>query len=181
METPSASGAQAEMAPTSGPAAADSAADAVADVAAVPIDVETLFRDTYPAMVRLAYLVTGSREAAEDAVQTVFVRLQRKRRSPRNHEQYLRRAVVNECKGWHRRKARERAYRPDPTPHASLGARELSDVLSTLSPHQRAAVVLKFYEDSSLDDIGDSLGCSKSSAATHLRRGLENLGKVLEQ
>lgn len=171
METPSASGAPLEAVPTSAPAP---------DAAAVPIDVETLFRDTYPAMVRLAYLVTGSREAAEDAVQTVFVRLQRKQRRPRNHEQYLRRAVVNECKGWHRRKARERAYRPDPTPHASLGAQELSDALSTLSPHQRAAVVLKFYEDSSLDEVGEALGCSKSSAATHLRRGLENLGKVLE-
>ncbi len=150
------------------------------NVAPEPIDVETLFRDTYPSMVRLAYLVTGSREAAEDAVQAVFVRLQRKRRTPRDHLQYVRRAVVNECKSHHRHRARERRYRPDPVPHASLGAQELADALTTLSSHQRAAIVLRFYEDRSIDEIGDALGCSKSSAATHLRRGLEHLRKVLK-
>jgi len=63
--------------------------------------VEVLFRRHYAELLRLAVVMLGSREAAEDAVQDAFVSLHRNWRSmrdPEAAEAYLRSAVLNRCR-----------------------------------------------------------------------------------
>src|SRR5512133_3440418 len=66
-----------------------------------------------PGGIRLAYLLTGDRAAAEDLVQEAFVRFMgrlRFLRDPDAFEPYLRRTIVNLSKNRFRRRAVERAY-----------------------------------------------------------------------
>ena len=70
--------------------------------------VDLLFRRHYAALLRLAVVMVGNREAAEDAVQDAFVALHRNWRSLRDAEAaeaYLRSAVLNRCRSWVRRQA----------------------------------------------------------------------------
>src|SRR5256885_9210030 len=63
--------------------------------------------------IRLAYLLTGDRQLAEDVVQDAFVKLAGRLvhlRDPRAFDGYLRRTVVNLTNSAFRRKRLERAY-----------------------------------------------------------------------
>jgi DNA-directed RNA polymerase specialized sigma24 family protein len=64
-----------------------------------------LFAERYAPMVRLAFLLTGSNEVAEDLVQDCFARLHRKARRIDVPAAYLRTMVVNACRSWHRTRA----------------------------------------------------------------------------
>src|SRR3954462_8935865 len=73
--------------------------------------VEVLFRRHYAELLRLAVVMLGSREPAEDAVQEAFVALHRNWRSLRDPgaaEAYLRSAVLNGCRSWVRRQVSQR-------------------------------------------------------------------------
>ncbi len=77
--------------------------------------VDMLFRRHYPALLRLAVVMLGNREAAEDAVQDAFVAVHRhwpSLRDPEAAEAYLRSAVLNRCRSWVRRQVTQRAPRP---------------------------------------------------------------------
>src|SRR3954453_12594305 len=77
--------------------------------------VEVLFRRHYANLLRLAVVMLGSREPAEDAVQDSFVALQRNWRSLRDlaaAEAYLRSAVLNRCRSWLRRQVAQGDGRP---------------------------------------------------------------------
>ena len=50
----------------------------------------------------------------------------------------------------------------------------------TLPPVQRAAVVLRFYEDRSFAEIGQILGCAEATARSHVHRALVSLRAQLE-
>src|SRR6185436_18336514 len=70
------------------------------DVSNEPLaqEFEQLFHDHYPMVYRTAYSVTGSREDAEDVVQTIFLRLYRRgdmAAVKENPKAYLYRAAVN--------------------------------------------------------------------------------------
>jgi len=79
--------------------------------------------------------------------------------------------VVNQCRSWRRRRTLERARRPAPVDHAELVADELWDVLATLPHRQRAAVVLRFYEDLPDEEIAHLLGCRPATVRTSVHRG----------
>jgi RNA polymerase sigma factor (sigma-70 family) len=58
---------------------------------------------------------------------------------------------------------------------------ELWDALATLSPRQRAAIVLRFYEDLPDDEIAQVLGCRPATVRTTVHRGLAALRKEIER
>ncbi|MFZ4584117.1 MAG: RNA polymerase sigma factor [Acidimicrobiia bacterium] len=140
-----------------------------------------LFVDQHVAMIRMARLLTGSNEAAEDLVQDVFVRMHRKGALPDNAVAYLRTSVVNACRSWHRTRFRERArmtrfVEPNQVP---LGARELDDALKTLSFRSRAALVLRFYEGWNEREIAEHLGVRPGTVGSLIHRGLDKLAIAL--
>ena len=66
--------------------------------------VDALYRDQHASMVRLAHLITGSNDVAQEVVQDAFVKVHAKWPRVREPLSYLRRVVVNECRARHRRR-----------------------------------------------------------------------------
>ena len=139
-----------------------------------------LYEKRFAEMVRLAYLLTGSKETAQDVVQDSFVGLHRKWASVRAPDAYLRTSVVNGCHSHHRRRARERARRVEVERVTVLGADELSDVLLRLPHRQRAAIVLRYYHDLSDREIADALNCRVGTVASSIHRALARLRVELD-
>jgi RNA polymerase sigma-70 factor (sigma-E family) len=138
--------------------------------------------------VRLAYLLTGDRALAEDLVQDAFVKLAGRLvhlRDPQAFPAYLRRTVVNLANSHFRRRRVERAYLrreqgaaagPPPSSPVDLDARrDLWAALQRLSPRQRSALVLRFYEDLSEQRVAELLNCRPGTVKSLVSRGLETL------
>ncbi len=150
---------------------------------------EDLFRQVYAeqfaVMVRLAHLTTGSRPAAEDLVQDVFLKLHQHWHDVDNPVFWLRRAVVNRCTSWVRRRVLERRHAhtagPPSLPGLSPDARAVRDALAQLRPRQRAAVFLRYYLDMSESEIADALGCRPGTVKSLLHRGLAVLKESLDE
>jgi RNA polymerase sigma-70 factor (sigma-E family) len=135
---------------------------------------EDLYERTAPAALRFAYFVSGDREMAQDLVQDAFAHVAGRfhhLRRPDAFEAYLRRTIVNLFTSHLRRRRVERVYlevrRADPPPDdvtADVAERDrMWSALATLPRRQRAAVVLRFYEDLSEREAADVLGCSTSA------------------
>jgi RNA polymerase sigma-70 factor (sigma-E family) len=138
-----------------------------------------VYRDSFPEMVRLAFLLTGSREVAEDVVQDSFLRMYRRWDGVERPRAYLRRSVVNACRSHHRRRRREREHRPDAPDAVGLGADELADALAGLPYRQQAALVLRFYHDLGEAEIAAALSCRPGTVGSLIHRGLAELRKVI--
>jgi RNA polymerase sigma-70 factor (sigma-E family) len=142
---------------------------------------EDLYRAQFVAMVRVAHLLTGSNVVAEDVVQDAFIALRGGWHGIRDPSPYLRAAVVNGCRSWHRHRRSEAArLRAAPVPGTvSLGAYELLDALAGLPWGQRTALVLRYYADLSEADVAAAMGCRPGTVKSHLHRGIDALRKVI--
>src|SRR5437899_127698 len=141
--------------------------------------------------VRLAYLLTGDLALAEDLVQDAFVRLAGRLvhlRDPSAFDAYLRRTVVNLSNSHFRRRKVEREFlERAPGAGASQGDQpsggafddreDLWRALGRLSRRQRAAIVLRFYEDLSELQTAEFLQCRPGTVKSLVSRGLEILRK----
>ncbi|MGQ0823876.1 MAG: RNA polymerase sigma factor [Actinomycetota bacterium] len=139
-----------------------------------------LYRVAHADMVRLAFLLTGSPEVAQDLVQDSFVKVHRAWARVREPKAYLRRAVVNACNSHHRRVSRQRRLVPERAEVATLDADEISDALQRLSDRQRTAIVLRYWHDCSEADIAQALGCRPGTVASLLHRGIAQLREMIE-
>jgi len=147
---------------------------------------EELYVRHAPAALRLAYFLTGDRELAQDLVQDGFVRVAGRfqhLRVPDAFDAYLRRTIVNLFTSDRRRKRLERLQL---LRERAAAAREHRDAdpadrdriwraLQTLPPRQRAAVVLRFYEDLSEREAAGLLGCSEGALNQLIVRGMAAL------
>jgi RNA polymerase sigma factor (sigma-70 family) len=94
---------------------------------------------------------------------------------------YVRAAVVNRCYSWGRRLKLERERRPAPADPVELAADEMWDALARLRERQRAAIVLRFYQDLPDRQIAELLGCRPATVRTAIHRGLRELRRVIER
>ena len=141
-----------------------------------------LYRDRHEEMVRLAYLLTGSIEVAQDVVQDSFVRLHAHWSSVLDPVAYVRRSVVNACHSHHRRLFRQRralAARPR-AQLVGLDADEIGDALAVRQSRQRAALVLRFYHDLSEAETAAALGCRRGTVKSRVARALARLRETME-
>jgi RNA polymerase sigma-70 factor (sigma-E family) len=138
------------------------------------------------AAIGLAYLLTGDRPQAEDLVQEAFVRVAGRFRHLRDagaFEAYLRRTVVNLFTSQLRRRRLERAYLQREAARTNavqenpdVAARdELWRAVQRLPDRQRAAVVLRYYEDRSEHEVAALLRCSTAAAKSLIQRGMRSL------
>lgn len=144
-------------------------------------DLLALYRQRYDPMVRLAYLLTGNRGVAEELVQDAFVAMYRNWDRAVAPPGYLRTTVVNNARSWLRRRVLEERQAPKGGGEAGFAADEMWDVLQTLPERQRAAIVLRFYEDLPDADIARVLGCRVPTVRTAVHRGLATLRKGMER
>lgn len=142
--------------------------------------------------VRLAYLLTQDVELARDLVQDAFVRAIgrfRHLREPGAFGGYLRRTVCNLAKNYFRRRALQRGVlrldsKPPSVPASTpdIESRdEMWAILTRVPYRQRAALVLRYYEDLPDRQIAECLGCSLSAARSLLARGLRSLRREAEE
>jgi RNA polymerase sigma-70 factor (sigma-E family) len=147
------------------------------------------------ALQRFAYLVTGSVDDARDLVQEALSRAY-----PRwaelgrtdTAEAYVRRSIVNaSISAWRKSRRFVPVEGPEVTathePVSVDPATTVSDadqawrLCEELPPVQRAAVVLRFYEDLSFAQIALILDCSESTARSHVHRAVVSLRSRLSQ
>lgn len=141
-----------------------------------------LYLRSAPRAIRLAYFLTGDRDLAEDIVQEAFVRVAGRRlRGPETFDAYLRRTVVNLFVSTLRRRRIERSRLRtlrDPgvqQPYDPSARDELFRALNTLPERQRAAIVLRFYEDLPEREAANVLGCSAGALNQLVVRGMAAL------
>lgn len=141
---------------------------------------------------RTAYLVCGDWHRADDVVQDALYKLYLswpKVDRSGNPLGYARRIVVNAALDNGRRPWRrevptdvppERGRQSD---HAGSHADrdEVLSALIQLGPRQRACVVLRYYEDLSVEQTADLLGCSAGTVKSQAARGLETLRHAINQ
>lgn len=152
---------------------------------------EELISDHSAEAERLAYLMTGDRELAREIAQDAFVRLFsrfRDRTAPTQFRAYLRSTVVNLTKDHWRRRARARTLKsltqPEEPRVVELPPVETRDELWTalqqVPTRQRAALVLRYYEDLSEQETADVLGCSVGAVKALITRGTQAMKLALE-
>ena len=142
------------------------------------------------ALLRTAYVLTGDHHHAEDLLQTALTTLYLHwgdLRDPRAAETYVRRVLVTTYTSWWRRRSwRERptADIPDTAPETTGSVGGSEDMwlhLKALPRQQRAVVVLRFYEDLSVEETAALLGISAGSVKSHTSRALATLRRRLGQ
>jgi RNA polymerase sigma-70 factor (sigma-E family) len=150
-----------------------------------------IYERSAPAGFRLAYLLTGDRALAEDLVQEAFLRFVGRLhylRDPEAFDGYLRRTIVNLSNDVFRRRAVERSHlerrtaelREGHTDRDVAAYESMRSALLTLPPRQRAAIVLRYYEDLHESQIADLLRCRPATVRSLVARGLEALRQVPE-
>jgi RNA polymerase sigma factor (sigma-70 family) len=137
---------------------------------------DDFYRAHYESLVRLGYLLTLSEDVARDLVHDVFVRVYGRFAGLEEPLPYLRRCVVNATRSWHRRRQLEWSRsRLEHAPDVAFEADELFDVLARLPSRQRAAIVLRFYEQMSDAEIAALLHCRPGTVASLVHRGCARL------
>jgi RNA polymerase sigma-70 factor (sigma-E family) len=153
---------------------------------------------------RTAYLVCGDWHRADDIVQESLYKLYRswsKVDRGGNPLAYARRIVVNAALDSGRRPWRREVPTADlptadlpadrgllgdrglPGDHAAEQAQrdEVLTALELLAPRQRACVVLRYYEDLSVEQTAQLLSCSEGTVKSQTARGLETLRNAINQ
>ncbi|MGW4484578.1 sigma-70 family RNA polymerase sigma factor [Amycolatopsis sp. NPDC004368] len=137
-------------------------------------------------LLRYATVLTDDPHLAQDIVQDVLLRAQERWAKIDSPPTYVRRMVTNEYLSWRRRAVR----RVVPSSHEVLDAigppaadpavayderDEMLARLAALPRKQRAAVVLRYYENYSDEEIGAVLRCAPSTVRSQISRALATL------
>src|SRR3954454_2913377 len=142
-----------------------------------------------PALLKLAYTLTGNAADAEDVVQEALARaLPRWERISRvdNLDAYVRRMVVNAHTSWWRRFRRREApveqVRDSAVTPAGLPSDErasLWQACERLPEAQRTAIVLRYYEQLDYAEIAELTGVREGSVRSRVSRGVAVLRDVM--
>jgi RNA polymerase sigma-70 factor (sigma-E family) len=131
---------------------------------------------------RAAYALCGNWSEAEEIAQHAFVKVYAKWPKVRrdSSDAYLRTVLTRVFLDTRRRgRGRERSVAEPPdtashdvVPHERPG---LLRALQDVPPRQRAALVLRFVHDLSVEQVAEALGCSPGTVKSQTARGLEKL------
>jgi RNA polymerase sigma-70 factor (sigma-E family) len=143
------------------------------------------------ALLRMAVLLVGDRQHAEDLLQTAFLRTAMRWRSVGEHpEAYMRRVLVNLARDrWRRSRTRVAEHELPDTVEAPATERDPADTVSdqaqlrqalaTLPRRQREVVVLRFFVDLSVVETAATLRVSEGTVKAHTNRALARLRDAL--
>jgi RNA polymerase sigma-70 factor (sigma-E family) len=146
-------------------------------------------------MIRLAHIMLGDQQSAEDVVQEAFCGLYRHwsgLSDPGSAVHYVRSAVLNGCRSVLRRRISSQAS------HGLLGGqpvvtsaesavltseerRAVMAALRRLPSRQREALVLRYYLDLSAEEAGTTMGIGPSSVRSATHRALASLARMLQE
>ena len=149
-------------------------------------DIERLYRERSGYFVGLVEWLVGGRVHAEEVVHDVFVQLVARPPTLRSGdalEAYVRRAVLNGGNSRLRRFVLERKHATTRVDEGVEDARPdhaVRTAVLALPIRQRQCVVLRFYEDLTVDQIGAVLGMCSGTVKSHLHRAMQTLGERLK-
>jgi RNA polymerase sigma-70 factor (sigma-E family) len=140
----------------------------------------------WSALYRTAYLLSGDRTLAEELAQDSLTRVYAARgrvESVGRLEAYTRRTIAHQYVSEVRRQVAARTVPLDTRPPADLAdqvtSREaLRGALDQLPAGQRAVVVLRFFDDLSIAETAQTLGCSIGAVKKQTHRALAALEQV---
>src|SRR5689334_3829473 len=149
---------------------------------------EEFFLDHYGDVVRSIGLAVGDRLRAEELVQEAFARALRHWRRVSELDRpvaWVYVVALNEARrSWSReRRASVGNGRVELAPDPAGGVAITVDVraaLEQLTERQRAAIVLRYLADLSIDDIADALGCAPGTVKATLHQARARLRIELE-
>ncbi len=140
------------------------------------------------ALSRTAYLLTGDRQSAEDLVQETYVDTVRRwgKIDSENPEAYVRRIMYSRfVDGLRRRRVVElpSAATPDVPGEdvmeaSTIDRLTLAAALDQITPHQRAMLVLRFYDDLTETQTAEALRVSQSTVKSQTRLALRRLREL---
>lgn len=140
-------------------------------------------------LLRTAYLLTGDHHVAEDLVQNTLAKVYlswHKVRDRGSVDGYARRILVNENNSMWRRAWKKREVSSDTIPDWATDAdgpsgadrSALWNLVLTLPRKQRAAVVLRYYEELTEAETAEVLGCSVGNVKSQTSRALAALRRT---
>src|SRR5947209_3555882 len=157
---------------------------------AVEEELEQFVQGRYLALRRTAYLLCGDWHRAEDLVQGTLVKVvvAARRQHVESLDAYSRQVLLRLFLDENRRlwRRREKSWaEPVDVVDSALGDSDLKltvlSALRGLPPRQRATVVLRYWEDRSVEETADLLGISSGTVKSQSARALAALRVVLLQ
>jgi RNA polymerase sigma-70 factor (sigma-E family) len=158
---------------------------------------ERFVADSATSLLRTAYLVARDLPVAEDLVQECLFRVARRWPRVRSMEYptgYARRILINLALDGAEGRYRDSSELASVNRlsiedhHDESAARALVEVdttselihaLGELAPRQRAALVLRYFEDLSEAQVAEAMGCSVGTVKSTTSRALERLREVM--
>ena len=146
---------------------------------------DRVFRTQFEPVKRTVLLICHDHEAAQDVTQDAFVQLLRNWSRVRHFDRpgaWVRRVAIRLIiKRIRSDETRRRAERELDLPGVDEWDLDVMHAVRQLSPRQRAAVVLHYFEGRPAAEVGSLLGCSESTARVHLHRARHRLGELLAE
>lgn len=151
-------------------------------------DFESFFRAQRPRLYGSMLLITGSTHEADEAVQEAFFKVwERWDRvgSMENPTGYLYRTALNAHRSAYRRavRAAKRTLSPPPSPDpfaAVAGRDQVLSALATMTPRQRAAVVLTELQGYDTDEAARAMGIRPGTVRVLVSKGRATLRATME-
>lgn len=153
---------------------------------------EYFFKTYYSLVFRVAFMELRSHADAEDVIQEVFIRLIRYNpefEGAEHEKAWLIRTTINLCKDFLKSKWNQSTVSMDAISGEELKFFKVPYVqqddmvqnLFELPEKYRRALYLFYYEDYSIKEISDVLGIPEGTVKTNLKRGREELKKILSK
>ncbi|TDD58589.1 SigE family RNA polymerase sigma factor [Kribbella antibiotica] len=143
------------------------------------------------AMRGTAYLLCGDWHRAEDLVQQTFTKIYLAWRRIQRHEvmdSYTRQTLIRTFlserrRGWFRNESVGAPVTERAAPSVGLADDRLVllEALAKVPPRQRAVLVLRYWEDQSVEQTAELLDCSAGNVKSQAARGLTTLRGLLEE
>jgi RNA polymerase sigma-70 factor (ECF subfamily) len=155
---------------------------------------ETLYRQYEKLVFRTAYLVTGSKEAAEDALQEVFISVWKSRHTydPNKGKltTWLHRITVNQCSKKKPRKTpatvsleekgidlpeMKHQFQPEDILVNKMEYERLLRAMNALDTKHRSVLVLRYFNDLSYGEIAEALEIPLGTVKSRLNQSIRYL------
>lgn len=153
------------------------------------VDFDGFYSAEYHKVSNLAFVLLGDRSGAEDIAQEAFMAAYRRWPEIRHFDNpgaWVRRVVANRAVSVVRRRAVELrglarlGGRSSVVPELSADALEVWQAVRRLPRRQAQVIALFYMDDLSLNQVSETLGLSRETVRTHMKRARKTLSLVLD-